>query len=294
VLFIVLLFILKTTSIFKNKETYQRANQENGLIYGDITIENLVNKDTDNDGIPDWKENLYGLDPLKKESTPGIFDNIAIEKLKIQKTSETNEPINTINQLTENLTQTDKFSRELFATIAAASQDGTIDQTMIDQLGTSLAEKIENPAVRKVFLISEIKIINEDNLQSFIDYNNTLNNIYKKYPMNYTVFDVLQKFIIDEENVDPSALKKLDPIVEQTNKIITDMAKMNVPKSILTLHLNFLNSLEKLVENINDMKLYDSDPILAIGAITQYNQNSTNMQLAVNNLTEIIKQKLNN
>ena len=43
--FAVALFLLKTTSVFENKETYKGAGQKNGLTYGNITIKDLVNKD---------------------------------------------------------------------------------------------------------------------------------------------------------------------------------------------------------------------------------------------------------
>ena len=82
--FIVALFFLKTTSVFKNTATYQKSNQENGLTYGNLTIKDLVNKDTDRDGILDWEEGLWGTDPTKKETTLGTPDKVAIENLKKQ------------------------------------------------------------------------------------------------------------------------------------------------------------------------------------------------------------------
>jgi len=278
--------------MFKNNETYQSAKVENGLNYSNIEIKDLVNKDTDADGIPDWEEGLYGLDPIKKETTPGTPDNLAIEKMKaaqantLEKSKETTESA-------ENLTQTEKFSRELFATIAAASQGGTIDQTTIDELGAALAEKIRNPAARKVFLISELQTT-KDNFQAFMDYNDDLKNIIEKNSLDYTVPDVLQKFLIDEDNVDMTALAKLDPIIAQTNKIITEMAKMNVPQSLSTPHLNVVNSLEELVENLNDIKLFESDVIVALGGISQFETNAAALESNLKNLADAINQKLNN
>ncbi len=281
--------------MFTNKETYQSINQENGLTYNNITIEDSVNKDTDGDGIPDWQEGLYGLDPTKKETVTGTPDGLAINKLKIQQGLNTEiKKGNATSEEPENLTQTDQFSRELFATVATTSQNGTLDQATIEQLSASLADKIQNSPPKKVFLISEIKIINNDSVSTFANYNNTLNNIYKKYPMKDTVPDVLQKFMIDENNVDASALLKLDPIIEQTSKIINDMVKMNAPQSISILHLNIINALQRVLENISNIKLYDKDAILAIGAINQYQKNATALESANSALTGAIKQKLNN
>ena len=157
-----------------------------------------------------------------------------------------------------------------------------------------MAEKIKNPAARKVYVISELQITKDDSFQAFIDYNNALNNIIAKDSLDYTVLDVLQKFIIDENNVDMTELAKLDPIIVRTNKIIAEMTNMGVPQSLSTLHLNVVNSLQRLVENLNDIKLFESDVIVALGGISQYENNAALLDSDLKNLTDAINQKLNN
>ena len=296
VIFVVVLFLVKTTSIFKNKETYQKANEESGLTYSNMTLEDLVNKDTDGDGILDWQENLYGLDPTKKETTPGTPDSVTISKMKDDQGNSVKIADKDKNNIdTENLSQTDKFSRELFATIAATSKNGAVDQATIDKLGASLAEKIKNPVVRKVFLISEIKTIDDNSAQALKNYLIAFDDIHRKYPdIKYTVLDVLQKFMVDENNIDSSVLVKLDPIIEQNSKIITALTKMNVPQSIASLHLDIINSLERLGENASDIRLFDTDPIVTLGGISQYQKNVAQLELSLKNFLEGIKQKLSN
>ena len=254
----------------------------------------MVNKDADGDGIPDWQEGLYGLDPTKKETTPGIPDSVAIDKLKAeQKKVNAKQGRMETAQSKENLTQTDKFSRELFATVVAASQNGVMDQATIEKLVASLADKIQNSPPRKVFSIFDIKTINNDTVQAFTNYNNALDNISKKYPpTNYTILDVLQKFIIDENNVDVSALIKLDPIIKQINKVMEEMIKTSAPQSISNLHLNVINSFQRLAENLSDLRLYDSDPIVALGGISKYQENATRLESDLYNLANAIIKKL--
>ena len=290
-LFLVVLFIIKNISIFKNTETYQRANQENGLIYGDETVEILVNKDTDGDGILDWEEGLWGTDPMKKETTPGTSDSVAIDKLKAEQGK--NNQINKESQTPENLTKTDQFSRELFATIVTLNQNGQIDQTTIDQLSSSLVEQIQNSVPRKIYAISDIKIIDNDTKEAIQKYSDTLNSIYTKYYTNKkSVMNILQQFITDEENTE--ILKELDPIINQTNKIISESLKIQVPRSLSLLHLDLINNSQKLLENISDLRLFDSDIIVAISAIGQYEKNASALATSASRLIETIKQKLNN
>lgn len=266
------------------------------MAYSNTTIGDLISKDTDGDSVPDWEEKLWGTDPTKKETTLGIPDSETINRLKVAQ--EENNPTTGVtgkNLASEKLTQTDQFSRELFATIATLNQNGQMDQATIDKLSSSLAEHIKNSAPRKVYKLSDLKAVKDDSVQSVKDYNDTLNNIIdKKYPIKNSVTEVLQKFIINENNVDESVLPELDPIIKQKNKIIADMAKMSVPQSLSLLHLGLLNALQRLSENINDIKLYDTDVIVALGGISQYESNTTALGLATNNLKNAIQQKLNN
>lgn len=294
-LFLLVIFLSRNNITFKNIFTSQESKQQSGLTSSNLPIQDLVNLDTDLDGISDWVEKLYGLDPTKKETTPGIPDNTAIDKLKKEQgVSTIVNGGNSGTQQTEKLTETEKFSRELLATMVTISQNGTLDASTIDSLASSLAEKIKNPAVRKVFLASDIKIINDDSPQAIKKYFDAMDSTQRKYPIKESVISILQKFVIDENNVDSSVLVRLDPGISQTQKIIDGILKISVPKSLLSLHLDLLNAGEMTLENISDMRLFDSDPIIAMGAINKYQENVDSFGSALRALANAIDQKLNN
>ena len=293
--FLVVLFFIKNKSVFTNSTDSALNKQNEGLTYSSAIVGDLINKDTDGDGVLDWEESLWGTDSRKKDTTPGISDNLAIEKLKIaQGKIERGESSLNSAQSEEKLTETDKFSRELFSTIAALNQNGAMDQATADKISESLAERIQNSPPRKVYALSDLKISAKDDAKAVQDYSQALVNIQAKYPVKATVIDVLQKFIIDENNVDSSVLSELDPIIEQTRKIIDATVKMSVPQSIVSPHLDFLNALQRLVENTSDIKLYDTDVIISLGGISQYDQNTTALQSAIDNLLNTINKKLSN
>jgi hypothetical protein len=256
-----------------------------------MVVGDLVNKDTDGDGIPDWEESLYGTDPTKKETTPGIPDSVAIEKLKSEQTVGTTGQANVLSQNTGNLTKTDQFSRDFLATVTSLSQNGTIDQTTVDQISSSLANNIQNSQPRKVYTLTDVKIAKGDTYQYIKKYSDALDaldNIYQKKPAKYTVPDILQKFAGDENNVDVSALSLLDPNIKQMDDFKNDLIKTEVPQSLATLHLDVINGLERVIENLNDIKLYDTDTIVSLGAITQYYQNTTLLESAMGKLDDAI------
>jgi len=244
-----------------------------------VAIGDLVNKDTDRDGILDWEEPLWGLDPTKTETTPGVPDSSVIKKLKVEQGFSSNTTEGG-QDYTENLTETDKFSRELFSTIASLNQNGVMDQTTIDNIQ------------RKVFTVSDIKIIKDDSVNAIKKYYDTLNGIQKKYVGKNTVADILQRFIIDENNVDTSVLIELDPIIKQTSTMINEILKVSIPNSLSMLHLNFLNSGQGLLENISDMQFFDTDPVIAMGAMSKYEENLNSFQTALVSLINTIDQKL--
>ncbi len=288
VVFVVALFLTKNKTIFKNQA-------QGGLVYsGNETVGDLISRDTDLDGVTDWEEGLFGTDPTKKDTNDdGIPDNIEIAKRRGQniENGELNLSINNSENL-NNLSQTDLLSRELFSTVAALNQAGAIDQSTIDKLSETIIQQVNNSGTGKTFIYSDLKVVKADTVQAITKYNNTLGSIYQKYPMKYTVLDVLQKFVIDEENVDESVLPQLDPIIKQTNSIISEMAKMEVPESLTFLHLDVLNALQKLSENISTIRLYSTDPVIALGGISQYQTSAYNFELSVSKLANQVETRL--
>ena len=250
--------------------------------------------DTDLDSLPDWEEALWGMDLNKKDTDgDGVDDGAEVAKLKKEPGSEGgNEPR---EGSTGKLTETDKFSREFFSTIAALSQSGVLDQAAIEQIGVALAERIESSPQRKVFSLSDIKVSANDNTQSIKKYKGSLENLQKKYPVKLRVTDVFQEFIIDEDNnVDADVLSKLDTIIVPIKSITTDLLKIEVPRSLAPLHLDFVNVLQGLSENLSDIQLYNTDVILSLSGISQYNKNITALESANSSLENAFNKKLSN
>jgi len=287
VVFVVGLFFVKNKSVFKNNS----AN--GGLVYsGNEKIADLVNNDTDKDGVPDWEEGLFGTDPTKKDSNDdGIPDGIEIAKRNGQ--APVDGELNLNIEEPEKLTETDQLSRELFSTVATLNQAGVVDQSTVDTISNSLINKISNSPARKTFTLSDLKVVQGDDKQTIKNYNDKLNQIYNKYPYpKYTVLDVLDKFFIDEDNVDESVLPQLDPIIKQTKNIIGEVVKVDVPKNLAFLHLDAVNELEKVLENVSDMRAYNTDIVVAMRGISQYEVNINNFESAANHLANAINQSL--
>jgi hypothetical protein len=258
----------------------------------------LVNKDTDGDGIPDWEESLYGLDPTKKETNPGIPDSVAIQNLISQNQTEQGLPLST-NQGPENLTQTDKFSREFLTTLTTLAQNGAIDangnmyQATQDQITNSLINSIQNSPQRKIYQLSDIKIINDNSVAAVKKYNTALNNAFPKGTIKNSVIDIFQKFAPDDtgNNTDPSVLPELSPIIKQMTDSLNGMLTAPVPQVLATLHLYMINDLEGMIENLSDVQQYNTDPIVAFSGMSKYEQNSSLFTEATQYIAALINMK---
>jgi hypothetical protein len=277
--FIALLFFFKSQSSYKSEQA--------GLSYGNEKVGVIVSDDRDGDGIANWEEALWGTDPTKAETTPGIKDSDAVAKLK--STTEQTGAIKT----PEVLTKTDKFSQELFATVVALNQAGPVDQSTIDKVSDSLVNQIQDQSTRKVYLLSDLTLV-PDTESSIKEYNTTIGSLFNKFKTGNSITSVLQEFAESGETPDSSILTKLEPIVSKMNSLISLIVKMKVPTSLSTYHLAVINGLEVTSENLVDIQLFDTDTIVAMGAISKYQENVDSLQTAADNLTNILKQKLNN
>lgn len=294
IVFLVALFVIKNQTFYspQTTETSQEKNQTEGLTYGNESIGELVNKDTDGDGVLDWEEGLWGTDPTKKDTDDdGILDNIEIEKLKASQKSEA-ESLST-NE-TKKLTETEKLADQFFTTIVALEQNGSLNEATIDQITSSFIENLPTTKQRKIYTIKNIKISSDESRATIQAYNIRLQALQAKYPLNENVEAILLKSVTDNGEVDASVFKKLNPLINQLNGIVKEMLTINPPKSLAILHVMIINGFQKLSENLSDIQLTDTDAVLAFSAINQYEKNSQTLQLYVTQLISAVGQKLSN
>ena len=279
----------------------ENSNQKkSGLVYGpNMTVADLVNKSTSGDGIPDWEKILLGLDPTKKENVPGVPDSVTIAKML--QADNVSTQTNTGNQPADsNLSQTDRVSREFFATVAALEQNGAIDengnmsQATQDQLSSTLMNSVQNSPQRKMYQLSDLKIVNDNNVATVRKYNNALNNVFPKTALKENVMDILQKFAPDNtgNNGNPAALSELDPIIKQMTDSLNGLLAVPVPQALATLHLYMVDTLEGMIENLTDIQQYNTDPIVAFSGMSKYEQNSTLFTQETKDIAALVNVKL--
>ena len=293
VLFVVVIFSIKKSSDFKNN--LPETGLSGGLTYDTTILKDLVSRDSDRDGIFDWEEGLWGTDPYNKDTNAdGVTDEKEIARLKgeLKQNMGTSESETLFGD--GNLTQTDRFSQELLTTVAAINQTGEMDPATIQKLGEALATQIENISPKKVYGMTDIKITKDSSIETIQKYDEVTDAIFEKYPVEDNVAVILQELATADGDIDSTAVQKLEPRIQQMKNIIADLSQIEVSQEMATPHLNLINALERVMENLSDVTLIDIDAIVALSAISQYEENVATLDMAAESMESAISRKLNN
>lgn len=289
IVFLAVIFLTKTDTIFKNEDP--SVQQTDGLVYQNSEIGELVNRDTDEDGILDWEEALWDTDPTKKDTDDdGVLDDVEITQLK----SETLDSSGYTAEELENLTETEKLAQQLFTTAATLSQAGALDQDTINTVGDSLLENLINAPQKKTFTLSDIKTVKSESPETIKKYAGQLASIQSKYPMSgpESVALILIESFTPEGETNMEVLKRLDSVISQLNSITKDLSTTETPLFIAPMHLLVINTFQKMAENLADLKLVDYDPLVAFGAINKYEGNIDELDLYLRQLFILLELKL--
>ncbi|MES2087921.1 MAG: hypothetical protein V4467_02920 [Patescibacteria group bacterium] len=245
--------------------------------------------DTDSDGLKDWEEQLWKTDPKNPDSDgDGALDGEEIKTGRDPLKAGPNDKLDTdtitakINPETESdLSETDKFSRELFVKIIAAGESDTppteadyenfLNQTIQQQID---AQKIKN------YTSEDVKVDAEETPEKIRAYGNTIASILTKKPPQKLEFEIA---IVDRAQTknDPEELKKLEPLIAEYKRIEHDLIKVTVPKSALKNHLLLINATTAMAWSITGLEYVLSDPLKALPGVTAYSDNADGFQNAI-------------
>ena len=248
-----------------------------------LTVNQLVQKDSDKDGVFDWEEALWGTNKNNPMTFDGVTDKAYIENKK----KELN--INpTKNE--EGLTETEKFAREFFASYVAMKESGTMDASMINNFSSALGQKIVNPDLVNRYSLKDIKTNNDNTLQGKTKYYESIKNLFNTYKTK-GLGDELS--IINEQLTAPVGTKiedKLTPIGNAYRDFANGVIKITVPNSLSAEHLTIANTANNTSISVLGMTKIVGDPIVGLSGLSQYQKYSGDLISAVKNLeTKIIQ-----
>jgi len=232
----------------------------------------LSNKDSDNDGLPDWEETIWGLNPNdpysnghKNASGTQMTDN---EYVKAQPSTSTINP--RVDANNDSVTQTGKIGQEIFDKYLALKQQGIpIDNATKEKL---IQEAIkDNPYPGgKIYITSDIKIGGTETTNTLRVYGDNLVDIAtKNSPVNsqQTERDIILN-AVQTKNLDN--IKNLDPFIKSYHNILTDLLNIKVTQGVSDRHLTLINSISAMLYDIESVRAMNDDPARGIKGVKSY------------------------
>lgn len=266
--------------LFSSKNSFFASEKEgklkvDRLALAGLTVDELVKKDSDYDGIPDWEEALWGTDK-NKVATFDIADSVYIENKK--------KELN-INPTKDEagLTETEKFAREFFTAYVAMKTSGTVDPNMINNFSSALGQKIVTPDLIDYFSTKDVKAIDANTTEEKEKYYMELKTLFVSYKTKGIGSEL---DIINNQLTSPGSKKidKLTPIAEAYKDFAKKVMNISVPNDLSGEHLKIANSANNTGISVSNMVKITNDPIVGLSGLSQYKKYSDDLIDAVTEL----------
>lgn len=249
----------------------------------------VLAKDSDNDGLKDWEEQLWKTDPNNPDTdSDGTPDGLEIKQGRNPLVAGPNDKLDTdtvtnkINTITEgDLTETDKFSRELFVRIIAAKNANTppTEADLQNFLNMTINQETENQKMKN-FTAGDFQVDKAETAETIKAYGNTIADILTKKPPNKLEYEIITVERAEKNN-DPNELKKLIPLAAEYGRIQKDLLNVVVPESALPFHIALTNGASGMNYSITGLQYVMTDPIKSLPGISSYDSNSQNFTTSV-------------
>lgn len=269
----------KNTEASKNIQQTTQTEIAPQIIMSE-TVKNSSGIDTDNDGLKDWEEVLWGTDPKKADTNGnGVSDAQEVEVLKRsqiykQKPTTSNTFKDSDTAQASAPTLTDKIAQEMFAKYINLKQTGT---TIDDSTATAVAQRVLSDNNNLEINLQKFTAVDLPNITTSEDtatikaYGNEMWNIMVQgTPKNVVLENEYSIFTKAVQNGDQKELLKLDPIINGYIETITDLLAMRVPKSAVIVHLGLVNDMNTILATIQSMRAYFTDNARGLGVFMYY------------------------
>lgn len=231
-----------------------------------ITLGDITHADQDGNGIPDWQDSLYALQPdrLTPEERAKALQN----------------PSFTTGEAT---TKTEQLAKEMYVVINSLSQGGTLDPTVKENLTNMLSSYISGINKPRVWTVQDLKTAgnNDAAIQQYVAEYSVLVALYKPAP---SPIPMLESAIYLD---DPDGLER--SLATQINlhaDALVGLQSMTVPQKAVKYHLAIMNGVQAIHDDTVNISKYFTDPLLTFSAILGYNEHAQDFVNAVNAINE--------
>lgn len=246
-------------------------------------------KDSDNDGLLDWEETLWGTDPDNPDTDgDGTPDGEEITRGKDPAKAGNDDLFASSSEnptSTESLDTTELFSRQLLSRLLTAKASG--QDLPPEGVAYITNEFLKTQFQYTTYESADLTITTDSTAPSIKTYVNALGMILKA-DANYrnaeqVVFDFAQE-------ADFSVLEELAAVSNSHAEMYRDLLALPVPKGLVAIHLSLINSISATAEDLDTLsKVTKGDPMILAVGLSQYQNNSSSTTSAIAELRGIIE-----
>lgn len=274
---ILLLVVLSQTSIGKKLFTTKKHGLQ-VLTPQNQTLGEIIGSDQNKNGIADWEERIWGLDP-SVVSTNGVSNrDIVLQKRANLQAASPTEIANT--------SKNNALAYDIYATSSILTASGDIDPAALQSIVAPIGEKT-------IQQIDTVRYTTKDTLLA--PTTSTSAAIYAKKledAVSSTTFGKNELTVLTQA-VDTNDYSKIEGLSANANtykKLAKKVIQIRVPVVFARAHLDFVNSLQAIGDILDVVSRSKLDDISGATALGEYSNATTIASTAMDTLTQSIQE----
>ncbi len=267
--------LIVQTSWFRG--LFSSDTDESRVTVDNTTVGDILNQDTNGNGIPDWEEKLWGLDPTVLY-THGISNRQIIEDKKAS--------LGVSGTATTPTNETDRLSRELYTLAIALGQSEAVDSATLQEIAANFGSSIDTDLVTNTYSSKDIQTI-QTTSQSLTTYSTQVKNILSRYSKGDDDIAIIVQAI---ETEDTSGLEALTATRAQYIKLTKELAAVRTPVGVANYHLDIINGIAGVGDSFEIIQQLSDNGISALIGVALYKNYNTKLDTAVIGLTDYLSE----
>ena len=270
---ILLVWVIVQTGVLKKIFTYRPKvlSTQKDQTFGDI-----IATDSNNNGIPDWEERLWGLDPTVA-TTNGISNRDIVMQKRVENKAAGGTDLSTASN-------TDKLAYGIYTTTGILDSVGNVDTNTLQDVTNPLVQNIVKPVQKKLYSIDDVILLPS-----------SINNVHS-YAVNFQKVIATVHFDQDETAILSNAVQnddysKLDSVAQngkEYQSIAQKLIQIKVPIAVAREHLDYVNGIKSLGDTLVAAANIKNDELSGATAIGEYSNATTLLNTAMDNLNQVI------
>ncbi len=239
-----------------------------------LTVGELQTKDSNNNGIYDWEERLYGLDPLADGANN---KNLVTEKRNSLKDSSSEY------LASASVGETNDFTREFLSLVTSLSVSGALNDEAVNNVASAIGGKLISNDQPEIYPRSDFIVVRDTEVtrKEYQRLSELAINKLSTLPMLGYEMEFLSESI---RGSDPSLLSPLDNISSTYKSFSGALLKIPVPENLLQAHKALVNSSEYVGRSLLMVQMINTDPMVALQGIAMYNTHFIIMNASLDEL----------